>query len=334
MKKIISIFTLICCILSFTACSSKEESVDTKVDDTTKEEGVDFPTKAIEIVVPFSAGGGTDTVARALAESAKNEFDESVVVVNKTGGGGAVGMSEGANAKADGHIVTMITVELTTLPNLGVATFTYEDYKPVLQINADPATLTVKADAPWDTLDEFIEYAKEHPGEIKIGNSGVGAIWHLAAVGIENETDTKFNHVPFDGAAPATVALLGGHIDAVTVSPAEVLPHVKNGELKVLGVLSDERIEELSEVKTFKEQGHDLSIGTWRGLGVPKDTPDEVVDILKEGFMNAANNEDFKEVLNNLGLGYKVEDNEVFGETIKADQELFKELIEKFGLNN
>ncbi|WP_422444923.1 tripartite tricarboxylate transporter substrate-binding protein [Thermoanaerobacterium sp. DL9XJH110] len=298
----------------------------------TKAGKTNFPEKAIEIIVPYAAGGGTDSVARAISEAAKDTFPKPVVVVNKTGGGGAVGMAEGAKAKPDGYTVTMVTVELVTLPPMGLAPFTYKDFKPVLQINADPSALTVRADAPWNTLDEFIQYAKNNPGKIQIGNSGSGAIWHLAAAAIEQKTGVKFNHVPFDGAAPAVTALLGGHIDAVTVSPAEVSAQIKAGKLKILAVASENRIEQFPDVKTFKEQGVDVVVGTWRGFAVPKDTPDEIVKILQEGFKKAAEKDSFKEFMNKAGLGIEVKTGQEFLDRIQKDSELFDNLIKSLGL--
>ncbi|MCF6097465.1 tripartite tricarboxylate transporter substrate binding protein [Thermovorax subterraneus] len=297
-----------------------------------KEAKVNFPEKAIEIIVPYAAGGGTDAVARALADAAKDSFSKPIAVVNKTGGGGAVGMAEGAKAKADGHTVTMVTVELVTLPNMGLAPFTYNDFKPIIQVNADPSALTVKADAPWKTAEEFLNYAKANPGKVKVGNSGAGAIWHLAAAAIEDKTGAKFNHVPFDGAAPAVTALLGGHIDAVTVSPAEVASHVKSGQLKILAVASEKRLEQFPDVPTFKELGIDVVVGTWRGLAVPKDTPDEIVSILYDGFKKAAEKDSFKEFMKNAGLGLEVKDGKEFLERMKNDNELFAKLINSLGL--
>lgn len=321
--RILTVFLLLT-ILALTGCQSQQS----------KEATVNFPEKSIEIIVPYAAGGGTDAVARALADAAKDCFSKPIAVVNKTGGGGAVGMAEGANAKADGHTVTMITVELVTLPNIGLAPFTYNDFKPVILINSDPSALTVRADAPWDSAEEFLNYAKEHPGEVKVGNSGAGAIWHLAAAAIEDKTGVKFNHVPFDGASPAVTALLGGHIDAVTVSPAEVASHVKSGQLKILAVASENRLEQFPDVPTFKELGIDVVVGTWRGLGVPKDTPDEVVNILYEGFKKAAEKDSFKEFMKNAGLGLEVKDGNGFLERIKRDDELFSKLIDSLGLAN
>ncbi|GAA0321475.1 tripartite tricarboxylate transporter substrate binding protein [Bacillus carboniphilus] len=323
MKKFKLLSLLLALSLVLAACGgSKEEGKE-------KASGSDFPNKSIELIVPYAAGGGTDSLARSFAD--QTDIGESVAVVNREGGGGAVGMQNGANAKADGYTVSMVTVELLTLPHSGLAQFSYEDFQPIALLNEDPAAITVSADAPWNTIDEFIAAAKEE--NLKVGNSGTGAIWHLAASAFEQETGVTFNHVPFEGAAPAVTALLGGHIDAVAVSPAEVRTQVEAGELKVLAVMSDNRVEALPEVPTLKESGIDLSIGTWRGLAVPKDTPEDVVQKLEESFGKTAQADAFKDTLNKLGLGYRYEDGEGFKALLKEQDELFAELIPSLELN-
>ncbi|GAE07073.1 tricarboxylate transport protein TctC [Paenibacillus sp. JCM 10914] len=167
--------------------------------------GTNFPTKPVELIVPYAVGGGTDTVARQFADMAREDLGQAVAVVNLEGGGGAVGMQNGAKAKADGYKVTMVTVELLSLPHTGLAQFSHTDFKPIALLNEDSAAITVKADAPWNTVEEFIEATKEK--RLKVGNSGTGAIWHMAAAAFENETGAQFNHVPFEGAAPAVTAL-------------------------------------------------------------------------------------------------------------------------------
>lgn len=131
-----------------------------------------YPTKQIELVVPYAAGGGTDLVARAFADAAKNHLPVSIGVINKPGGGGAIGLSEIAAARPNGYKIGLGTVELTTLPSLGMVRFKTSDFKPIARLNADPAAITVRADAPWNSYEEFMTYAKANPGKVRIGNSG------------------------------------------------------------------------------------------------------------------------------------------------------------------
>ena len=189
-----------------------------------------FPTKQIEVIVPAGAGGGTDMLARAMANKAKDLLGQPVVIVNKPGVIGTVGFTAGQTAKPDGYTVTMFFAEIVIVPHLGIAQADHKLFVPIMRVNMDPAAITVQADAPWKTLKEFLDYAKANPGKVRMGNSGPGSIWHLAAATVEDKTGVKFNHVPYGGAAPAVTALLGGAIEAGAVSPAEVGAQVRQTE--------------------------------------------------------------------------------------------------------
>ncbi|MEJ8825585.1 tripartite tricarboxylate transporter substrate binding protein [Variovorax humicola] len=294
----------------------------------------DYPAKPVELVVPASAGGGTDALARSFSELAKKNFAQPFIVNDKPGASGVVGMSDVLNSKADGYKVSVVIAELVILPHLNLSKFTYADFRPVARLNADPAAITVKSDAPWNTIEEFIAAAKAKPGEMKVGNSGNGSIWHLAAAGFEDKTGVKFNHVPYQGAAPGVVALLGGHIDAVSVSPGEVSAHVQGGKLKILAVMADERLKSFDKVPTLKERKIDLSIGTWRGLAVPKATPTAVVDALREAARKTAADPAMRESLEKLNLGFAYLDADAFGKAMERDHAYFKQLVEKVGIKS
>lgn len=291
-----------------------------------------FPSKPIELLVPYQPGGGTDGLARAFADASRKHIDQSIVIVNRPGAGGAIGWQEVINARPDGYKLAVLTVELLTLPHLGLAKFKYDDFQPIAQLNADPAAVTVKSDAPWNTIEEFLADAKKKPDQMRIGNSGNGSIWHLAAAALEDKTGTKFNHIPFQGAAPAVLALLGGHIEAVTVSPAEVTTHVQAGKLRTLMVMADKRVKGFEKVPTAKEKGIDLAIGTWRGLGAPKNTPPEVMARLREITAKTAAEPLMHEVMDKQNLGYVYTDGAIFKDTLAKDDVYFKGLITKLNL--
>lgn len=292
----------------------------------------DYPNKPIELVVPASAGGGTDALARGFAEVAKKYLPQPTVVNDKPGASGVIGMADVLNARPDGYKVGMIIAELVILPHLGLAKFTYEGFTPVARLNADPSAITVKADAPWNSIEEFLAAAKAKPGAITMGNSGNGSIWHLAAVGLEDKVGVKFNHVPYQGAAPGVVALLGGQIDAVAVSPGEVAVHVQSGKLKILAVMADERLKAFDKVPTLKERKIDLSIGTWRGLALPKGAPADVVNVLRTAARKSAEDPALRETLDKLNLGFAYLDAPEFGKAMAADHAYFKQLVAKVGI--
>lgn len=303
MKKLVAILLIGFLILFMAGCGQTKAPEAQQPEQQAEEPKIEFPTKGVTMIVPWAAGGGTDAVARGLSKAAEDYLGENVTVNNITGGGGAVGFGSGLSAQPDGYTVTMITFELISLPPQGLVPFTYEDYDLLMRVNMDPAALTVHKDAPYDTLEEFIQYAKENPGKVSVGNSGPGSVWHIAAGLFSQKAEIELNHVPYDGAAPAVTALVGNHIDAVTVSPAEVQGQVEAGDLKMLAVMSDERVANFPDVPTFKELGYDVNFGTWRGLAVPKGTPEEVRTILADAFKKAYDTETFQTFAKNSGLG-------------------------------
>jgi len=266
-------------------------------------QSADFPTKKVTAICPWSAGGGTDTILRGLARATEPFLGQGITVVNKTGGGGAVGHGAALSARADGYTVGMMTFEVLSLPPQGLVPFTYKDFDLLMRVNMDPAAITVPADAPYDTVAEFVAYAKANPGKIKVGHSGPGSVWQLAGGIFAEKAGIDLTFVPHDGAAPAITALVGKHIQAVSVSPAEVQGQVGAGTLKMLAVMSDQRDANFPDVPTMKEAGFDVSFGTWRGLSVPKNTPAKVKKVLHDAFKQGLDSPGFKKFAADSGLG-------------------------------
>lgn len=292
----------------------------------------DYPNHPVELIVPYQAGGGTDALARAFAEVARKHFPQPIVVNNRPGASGAIGWAEVINAKPDGYKLAVITVELTTIPHLGLARFTHEDFTPIARLNADPAAITVRAEAPWQSIEEFLAAARKADKPLQMGNSGLGSIWHLAAASLEDKASVKFDHIPFQGAGPGVLALMGGHIDAVAVSPAEVGTFVASGKLRMLAVMADQRQSGFDKVPTLKERGTDLSVGTWRGLGVSKGTPRELVEQLKSVAQKVMSEPAMKEAMVKLNLGQSWGDEASFKAQMQRDHEAFRSLIPRLGL--
>ena len=293
-------------------------------------QGPAYPSKPVELVVPYPAGGGTDVLGRAFAVAAVKHLPQPLIVMNKPGAAGAIGWSDVLNGKEPGYKVALLATDLMTQPNMGLTKITYQDFTPIARLNYDPAAITVRADAPWKTVEEFIAAAKK--SDFRIGNGGNGSTWHLAAAAIEDKTGAHFNHIPFAGANPAALSLLGGHIEAITVSAAEVFPHVAAGKLRILAVLSDERIKGFENVPTAKERGLDISIGTWRGLAVPKNTPPEVVAALRAMTARTVQEPSLREALEKQNMGYAYADGDAFGAVMARDHAFYKGLIQKLGL--
>jgi tripartite-type tricarboxylate transporter receptor subunit TctC len=202
------------------------------------------------------------------------------------------------------------------------------------RFNALPAAVTVRADAPWKTIEEFLAHARRTPGEVKVGNSGNGSIWQLAAAALQDKVGVQFSHIPFQGGNPAVLALMGGHIDAVTVSPIEVMGFVASGRPKTLAVMSDKRVKEFEDVPTLKERNIDVVMGSWAGPGVAKNTPAQVVEVLKRVAQRAMNEPVLLETLDRLNLNAAYADDATFKAQMVRDTEAFRVLVDKLKLKN
>lgn len=292
-----------------------------------------YPDKPVTVICPWTAGGGTDVLLRALSKEAEKFLGQTINVVNQTGGAGAIGHNAIRAARPDGYTLGMITFELNSLPPQGLVPFTWKDFDPIMRINSDPAALTVKADAPYSTVRGFMDYAKAHPGEITIGNSAPGSVWHIAAGLAAEKTGVQVKHVPFDGAQPAVTALVGGHIKAVAVSVAEVRSQVQAGNLKILGVMSAERDKIFPDVPTFKEQGVDVQFYTWRGLGLPKGVPAAVKAKIADAYKKAFDTKEFKEFAAKASLNLSYQDSAEFSKFLDQNYKDVSAVMKNLGLS-
>jgi tripartite-type tricarboxylate transporter receptor subunit TctC len=291
-----------------------------------------FPEKPITVICPWTAGGGTDVLLRALSKSAEKFLGQTITVLNQTGGAGAIGHNAIRAARPDGYTVGMITFELNSLPPQGLVPFTWKDFDPMMRINSDPAALTVRADAPYSTVRGFMDYAKAHPGEITIGNSAPGSVWHIAAGLAAEKTGVNVKHVPFDGAQPAVTALVGGHIKAVAVSVAEVRGQAQAGNLKILGVMSSERDKIFPGVPTFREQGVDVQFYTWRGLALPKGVPPAVKAKIADAYKKAFDSKEFQEFAAKASLNLAYQNNADFTKFLEQNYKDVEAVMKSLGL--
>lgn len=296
-----------------------------------KEEKIDFPTKPLELTILFGPGSAADLINRKAAELASKELGQPIACVNRTGAGGAVGYTHVKNQLPDGYSLVSISNGVSTAYYLGNMDFNYTAFSGVAQITTEPVTLAVKADAPWKDVKEFIEHAKKNPGQVRIGNSGLGTFTHLTAVALENKTGAKFNHVPF-GQGLAVTSLLGGKIEASVQLAAEIMPQVEAGQVRILAVTGDKRLASLPNVPTFKEQGIDLTLSLWRGIAVPKGTPEPVIKILEGAFKKAVQSEEFKEFTKKMGANAEFRSAKEFDEFIAKDDKEIGDLMGQIGM--
>lgn len=293
-----------------------------------------YPTRNVTVVCPWGAGGGTDRLTRFMASQLEKDLGKPVTVVNKTGGSGAVGHSAGAYAKADGHTITMVTLEIATMHWLGLTDLSYADFAYVIQLNQDPAGVMVKADAPWKNMEELLADIKANPGKFKFSGSGVGAVWDLARIGMLDKAgiDVKsVDWIPTKGAAPSIIELLGGHVDVLTCSLPEASSQIAAGEIRALAIMADERDPRFPDVKTLKEQGLDWSFGTWRGLAVPKDTPAELIDTIYASCKKIVDSAEYKDFMDKNGFGVLIRDPKAFSDFAEEQDSTLKKVLELGG---
>jgi tripartite-type tricarboxylate transporter receptor subunit TctC len=244
----------------------------------------EYPERALTIVAAYPAGGMVDIVARPLAEGMKKKFPKGVAVLNRPGGGGSVGMAEVAQAKPDGYTVILAPVSTLVIhPQLNELPYkTPDDYQPIINTIAFYPLLAVREDAPWKTVQEFVNAAKASPGKFRVGSPGEGTGSHLSMEQLGAAASFKFTHVPFSGWGESSPALLGGHVDAVVAQPGEVKPLVEGKKLRTLVVFQPKRHEAFPNTPTAKELGWDAGLGTWFVLTAPKGTPPAVVQYLHD----------------------------------------------------
>jgi len=294
-----------------------------------------YPTRPISFICPWGAGGGTDRVARMLAVLLEKDLGQPVTVVNRTGGGGAVGHTAGATAAADGYTMTIITVEITMMHWMGLAKVTYKDFKPVALINFDPAGVNVRADAPWATLKDLLNYAKANPGKLKATGTGKGGIWDLARAGMLKTAGIPVDAIPWvpsEGAAPGLAELVAGGVQVVTCSLPEAASLIEAKKVKALAIMGDKRAEIFPDVPTLKELGINWSMGAWRGVGVPKNTPDSVVQVLEKSLQKAVASTEFKDFMKKNGFGIMWGSAAEFGKFMAEGDKTMGALMKEVGL--
>ena len=296
----------------------------------------DHPTKPVQMVAPFPPGGVADIVGRPLAAAMEKSLRQPVLVINRPGAGGAVGMASVAKAAADGYTILMALSSISIFPvsdriNGKTPSYELKDFEPIALITADPTVLIVGADSPWKTLQEFVSTAKAYPGQINYSSSGVYGTLHVAMEMFANAAGVKLFHVPYQGGGPALTALLGGQVHALASGPAPAAAQMKAGKVRALASWSSERLPLLPEIPTFKELGYDAEFYIWSGVFAPAATPTPVLDRLRAAVREAANSPDFKSVMDKVQTPVSYLDAPAFRTYWERDAARLKVALEKIG---
>ena len=296
----------------------------------------DYPSRPITLIVPFPPGGVADNVARPVAQALGKQLGQPVIIENRQGAGGGIGMAQVAKAKPDGYTLLLALSSISIIPEadkvLGRSPlFTLDQLSPIARFTADPVVLAVRSDSPWKTYADFIAYAKANPKKINYGSSGNYGTMHVPMEMLGSVSGASFTHVPFTGAAPAVTALLGGSLDAVASGPSTVVQHVKAGKLRVLANWGPERHPALPEVPTLRELGVSIEFAQWAGLFVPSATPEPIVNALRKAAREMQDDAAFKQTFVTLQTPLAYLDAPAFRAYWDIDAKKMADVVQRIG---
>jgi tripartite-type tricarboxylate transporter receptor subunit TctC len=297
-----------------------------------------YPDDEITIVVPFSAGGPTDTVTRLISEPMSEELGQQIVVQNVEGAGGTVAAGRVADAEPDGYTVLIHHIGMSTAPALypDLPYDPLEDFKTIGLITDVPMTIVARKDFEPNTLEDLVSYVKDNADEVTLANAGVGAASHLCGLLIESAIDVDLTEVPYEGTGPALTDLVGGQVDFMCDQTTNTAGQIQSGEIKGYAVTTPERIDALPDLPTTAEAGlPDVEVGVWHGLYVPAETPDEVVEKLTDALAVALEDQGVIDQLADLGTTPVPEDEvtpDAHTATLEEQIDLWTPIIEDAGV--
>jgi|JRYH01.1.fsa_nt_gb tripartite-type tricarboxylate transporter receptor subunit TctC len=296
----------------------------------------EYPARPITLVVPFPPGGVADTVGRPVADALGRYLGQSVVVENKSGAGGGIGMAHAAKSTPDGYTLLLALSSITIIPEADKILNRSPMYQlnqlvPIARFTADPTVLAVRADSPWKTYADFIAHAKAKPGAITFGSSGNYGTMHVPMEMLKQATGTFMVHVPYTGAGPAIVGLLGEQVDALATGPATVVQHVKAGKLRVLAHWGTGRLAALPDVPSLTELGAKVTFSQWAGLFAPAGTPEPVIAKLREASRKAATDEKVIRTIGAAGTPIQYLDAPEFAKFVAEDAKVMAGVVQRIG---
>jgi tripartite-type tricarboxylate transporter receptor subunit TctC len=295
-----------------------------------------YPSRPITMIVPFPPGGVADLTGRPIATAMQNVLKQPVVVVNRTGAGGALGMGIAAKASPDGYTILMGLSSISIFPvsdRINGRTPAYEmsDFAPIALISADPTVLMVRADSPYRTVQDLIAGARASPGKLNYSSSGVYGTLHVAMEMFAHAAGVRLFHVPYPGAGPAVAALLGGQVDTLATGPSAAIGQIRAGKMRALASWGDKRLASLPDVPTFKELGLDAEFYIWSGLFAPAATPAAVITRLREAVRQGVQDPAFRAAMEKLATPVAYLDAPEFKKFWDLDAARLKRALEKIG---
>jgi len=315
MKKLITVILLLffCLTVGIVLAEGQKEEV--------------YPSREIEIMVPWSVGGATDIVFRTFQMVLPKYLPVPVIVVNRPGGGAVPGYAEAMKKKPDGYYYVAWATPSITKTHMSKTPYDAYTFEPVINLVNAPCWLLVPANSPYKTLNDLLEDARKRPGQINMGNAGAGGGTHMIILAFEKMAGVRFNHVPHAGGAPAVAAAVGGHVDAINVGPPEGVPQLEGGQLRCLAVFSKERLPQFSDYPTAIEQGVDFALGQWRGIAAIKGTDPAKIKVIHDAFKACMEDKDFKVLAAKAGLILDYKGTEEFKKFVAEQDKLYEEIV-------
>lgn len=294
-----------------------------------------FPSRPVEFICSWAAGGGVDVLMRAIATVfPKYANNQQLIIKNVPGGGSAMGFIEASRAKPDGYSLSAGTTPFITKIHMSSVPYSLDNFEPIMMFADIPCYIMVPADSPYKDLRDYVAAAKKRPGQITLGNAGSGGGTHLVALAFQKYAKIQLNHIPHEGGGPAFTNLMGKHIDSAIGSSPEGIPQALAGQLRILGVFADQRMAKFPNVKTAKEQGFDFEGTMWRGIMAPKGTPKEIINKLDHIFKQCMNDPDFVKKAEEMMWPLKYRGPKEFTKFMREEDKRYKELIIEYKLGD
>jgi tripartite-type tricarboxylate transporter receptor subunit TctC len=263
--------------------------------DTKAADPLNYPTKPVQLIIPWPAGGATDLASRLIASHAEKFLGQPIMPINKDGANGSKGWAEALDSRPDGYTIAVVTFDILTNQALERSPVKYSDFDYLLQFTSQPMAFAVDAESPYKTLDDLIKAAKASPSTLTIATTPLGGIYHQLLSMVEKQAGVKFRVVPFPGSAEVNTAALGKHVDAQVNTLTLLHQYVKSGKTRILAVSSESRNQLFPDSQTLKELNYDIVYESFRAIAVPRDLPKKIKEKLLEAFTNAFNSPEFQE---------------------------------------
>jgi len=295
-----------------------------------------YPSRAISMIVPLPPGGVADMTARPLASAMEPILKQPVVVVNKAGAGGLVGIQSAAVSKPDGYTIILALASIPYLHEVDnlfnrPQAYTPESFIPLAMLTADPLVIAVHKDSPWKTVGDFIADAKKRPGEIKQGSAGLYSVMHVGAELFFSKAGIKLGHIPYNGGGPTLSALLGRHVDCAAFGPSVIVAQMKAGTVRPLVVLGERRLDSMPNIPTAKENGLDSEFYIWSGVFAIKGTPEPAVKVLRDAVREAVKKPQFVNAMEKVETPIQYMDQPEFKKFLEVDEKRSVQVVRGIG---